>query len=218
MTPANIQGQRFGRWLVIADLGYGRSNGGNKVHCRCDCGVDRWVNRDSVRRGGTLSCGCLTREVNARMRAEENRTHGDSATAIYKIWVGMVQRCERKRAISYPRYGGRGISVCTRWRESFEAFRDDVGPRPSPEHTIDRIDGDGNYEPGNVRWSDWKQQNRHTSGTHVLEHGGERLCISEWAEKTGIPAPVIGYRIRSGWSVERALTQPKQAYAFKGAS
>lgn len=99
--------------------------------------------------------------------------------------------------------------MCDRWRDSFEAFLEDVGPRPSPEHSIDRINNDGPYEPGNVRWATKKEQDRNKRQTHLIEYKGETHCITEWAEILGMNRKTLFSRINErGWSVERAFTEP----------
>lgn len=115
----------------------------------------------------TRSCGCLSRETTAR----RNHRHGETANPAYVPWVAMLQRCTNPRRDAFRWYGARGIVVCERWRD-FAAFLADMGPRPSPSHTIDRINPDGNYEPGNCRWATWAEQrrtqrNRGPTGTGV---------------------------------------------------
>jgi hypothetical protein len=133
--------------------------------------------------------------------------HGMKHSPEYTAWCGIIRRCEAPKAFAYDRYGGRGIKICNRWRESFEAFYEDMGPKPSPLHTIDRIDNDGHYEPGNCRWTTMKRQCRNRSSNHTLEYNGETLALSEWEERTGIPANRISRRIRRGWTAEMALTK-----------
>jgi hypothetical protein len=128
-------------------------------------------------------------------------------TAEYGIWKGMRQRCTNPTVRDYHRYGGRGIEVCERW-ESFTAFLADVGPRPGPGYSLDRIDNDGDYEPGNVRWATAKEQQRNTDRVRRFTYQGETLTLPEWAERVGMPAALIGRRVWSGWSVEAALTTP----------
>lgn len=124
--------------------------------CQCDCGEVVTVRGNPLRSGRTRSCGCLVRETTAAM----NRTHGMSRTSSeWTTWASMKQRCLNPKHPSWEHYGGRGIKVCDRWLESFENFYADMGPKPSPDLSIDRIDNDGNYEPGNCRWADTKTQN-----------------------------------------------------------
>ena len=115
-----------------------------------------------------------------------NATHGCTGTPTYRAWQDMIQRCYNPRRTRYPMYGGRGITVCQRWRESFEAFLKDMGTSPSPRHSIDRIDNNGNYEPGNLRWATAKEQSRNQRRNRVLTYQGETLCIAEWAERLGV--------------------------------
>lgn len=121
------------------------------------------------------------------------------------IWRSMIQRCTDKDFKTYRHYGGRGVSICNRWLESFEAFMDDVGPRPSRKHSLDRIDNSGNYEPGNVRWATRTEQLRNTRRTRLLTFGGETHCLSAWSEKLGIDKRTIHSRLKAGWTVEQAL-------------
>jgi len=121
---------------------------------RCDCGAEKQIRGSDVRKGYVVSCGCYLAEVGGAPR-----THGDNRSREHRVWCGMIQRCANPRRDHYKYYGGRGIAVCQRWREDYAAFLADVGRAPSPKHTIDRIDNDGNYEPGNVRWATASQQN-----------------------------------------------------------
>lgn len=120
----------------------------------------------------------------------------------------MINRCHNPHHVKYPRYGARGIVVCERWRSSFLAFVLDMGERPAG-HTIERIDVNGSYEPGNCRWATAKEQARNKTDNNVLTLNGETKCIAEWADCTGIPSHTIRARIGVyGWSIERALTEP----------
>lgn len=140
---------------------------------------------------------------------QERQKRGMGRTTEYQIWVDMRRRCHDPRVQAFPYYGGRGITVCDRWRGSFYAFLADMGPRPSTDHTLDRIDNDGHYEPGNVRWATWAQQNGNTRQVHRIEFLGEVLPLAVWARRLGIPQGTLDSRIRKqGWSVERALTTP----------
>lgn len=124
----------------------------------------------------------------------------------YNIWRGMKTRCHVETSKDYERYGARGISVCERWRDSFEAFFADMGPRPSGRHQIDRKDNDGNYEPGNCRWATPRENALNKRSTRMISCFGEMLPLSRWAERTGICRVLIMHRLRNGWSTEEALT------------
>ncbi len=171
---------------------------------------------DICHRGGVMS------HVNPRAASGERRrlpdgTYGPSSAPKvadrpeYNTWEGIKQRCHNPNEKRYAEYGGRGITVCVRWRESFEAFLADVGSRPSPEHSLDRLDNDRGYEPGNVRWATRSQQQRNRRTTnHRLTFRGETRCVTEWAEILGISERTLRARAVRGWSAERALTTPVQ--------
>lgn len=201
----DVVGKRFGRLVVECNAESIRTPNGTmirRVECRCDCGVVRVYRLPMLRNGKTKSCGCLSRDVkSARMTR-----HGLSTSPEYTIWVGMKRRCAD---LSNENYGGRGIRVCARWRGSFAAFLEDMGPRPSPEHSIDRYPNkDGDYEPGNCRWATSKEQARNTRANQIVTRNGESLCISEWAERYGISAPMLTSRLNSGMDFEAAVSTP----------
>jgi hypothetical protein len=127
----------------------------------------------------------------------------------YKIWASMKQRCLNPNQKGYLNYGGRGVRVCTRWCDSFEAFLADLGRRPSPRHQLDRIDNDGDYEPGNVRWALRAVQNRNRRGNRWIEFNGERRVLKDWADLLGMRPGMLRKRLELGWSVERALATPR---------
>lgn len=134
------------------------------------------------------------------------RTHLQSYTVEYRIWFHIKGRCYNPTDESYPRYGGRGIIMCERWKNSFEEFFKDVGLRPSPDYSIDRIDNDRGYFEDNWRWATSKQQNRNKRNLHIIEYNGERKTLIEWAEQYHIPYHTLSARINKlGWSIEEAF-------------
>lgn len=171
----DISGLKFGRWTVIRCLGPRN----NKLlwECRCDCGNTGSVIGSNLVRGLSVSCGCY--------RVECNVTHGKARTPEYAVWDAARRRCFKPSDMHYPTYGGRGITMCPEWRNSFQAFYEYMGPRPKG-HSLDRIDNNGNYEPGNVRWATTQVQIRNRRITIRVTHQGETLSLAEWSEKTGI--------------------------------
>lgn len=198
--------RRYGRLTVIGDQGRTK----DLVQCRCDCGTTgHWV-LGSLRSGNTTSCGCAQRE-GATARCLARTKHGHSRrsgeTPEYVVWQNMLRRCSDPTNKRWDRYGGRGISVHPKWQTSFAAFLEDVGQRPSPAHTLDRIDNDGHYEPSNVRWATRAKQARNKSSTRWIEAFGERLPLAAWVQRTGLHHSLIRYRLRVGWTPERALSE-----------
>lgn len=198
----DLTGQSFGKWTVLEKAPLRKGMGAMWL-CRCGCGVERVVRGNQLT--GRRTAGCRDCGV---------RTHGhwvgNKASPENAAWHGMLQRVRNPKCASYGRYGGRGITVCERWLR-FESFLEDMGLRPSSEHSLDRINSDGNYEPGNCRWATVKVQNRNRSFNRVIEFQGEQQPLSVWAERAGIIPETISQRIRLGWPLERALTEkPKE--------
>jgi hypothetical protein len=176
---------------------------------RCDCGTVKEVAGSNLRVGYTRSCGCnsnLARSVKLRSEAKANYPRE------YYIWESMKARCKNPNRACYKNYGGRGIVVCPRWDQSFEGFLADMGPCPDG-YTIERIDNNRGYEPGNCRWASYKEQGRNQRSNHLLTFRGETRTIAEWTEILGFKRATIGCRInKHGWSVERALTTPARRW------
>lgn len=198
----DLTGQRFGRLLVLSPAP--KQGNATAWNCVCDCGTECVKIGQLMKKGTAKSCGCYRRE---RIR-KANVVHGMAHTSEHEIWMGMNRRCGSPNCDSYPRYGGRGITVCERWRESFENFISDMGARPSCEHSLERKDNNGPYSPENCIWATAKTQSRNKRTSKIVEFCGVSRCLAEWAEVTGLPMYVLSKRLKAGWSVERALTEP----------
>ena len=202
----NLVGQKFGRLEVLERIGVRKYPTYQRTIwlCRCECGVEREFSQGQLTPTGSRSCGCLIKE------AENKRStkHGKGGSITYSSWHNMKQRCNNKRNLSFRWYGAIGVKVCPRWEESFESFLADMGERPSPAHSIDRIDPTLGYAPGNCRWATSKQQSRNTRKAVPLEIGGKKMFAADWADQVGISRRLITRRLRRGWSPERAISRP----------
>jgi hypothetical protein len=190
-------GHVFGRWTALS-----RISGQRKWLCKCECGTVRAVSTSHLRRGKSRSCGCLERELTSARAA----THGMTGSPEHRTWMSMRDRCRNPNAAHFECYGGRGITVCDRWANSFKNFFEDMGPKPSPAHSIDRIDVNGNYAPENCRWATVKQQRRNTRANTIVSYLGRNVCIAEAAELSGISKHVLSMRIRRGWEDDRLFS------------
>ncbi len=207
-APQNLTGRNFGRWTVRAFIG--RDKKSMRVwRCVCDCGTERDVQERSLVLGGSGSCGCLRDEL----LAKRGLRHGDARerSALYVLWSNIRQRCLNPESRNYRNYGARGIGFHAPWADSYTTFKvyiaEALGPRPNGA-SLDRIDNDKSYEPGNVRWANRRQQSRNQQRTVRLTHRGKTLLLVEWAEELGISPKVIETRLARGWSVDRALSEP----------
>lgn len=200
----------FGSLVVISEAGTNKW-GNVRWLCKCQCGADHEAAGGKLRSGGVTSCGC----AKPAACAAANIVHGDSArgkmTAEYRAWSNAIDRCERSSNKSFKYWGGRGISMCPRWRENFANFLADMGRKPSPAHMIDRIDNNGNYEPGNCRWATRKEQMRNRRNRRSITVEDRTMCLAEWSEEAGIKVSTIWQRLRNGWAPERAVTEPARA-------
>lgn len=201
--PQDLTGRQFGRWTVV---GPGPIRGKNRLwRCVCECGTERYVLGFTLKSGASSNCGCFRSVPDIA-----DGKHRMTKTPEYIAWRSMMDRCYRHAFIGYASYGGRGIVVCDRWRASFVNFYSDMGPRPSPEHSLDRIDNDGPYSPENCRWATRAEQGRNRRTNRPLTHDGETMCVSEWAERFGLSRNTLQRRLDRGWSFERATSEPPQ--------
>lgn len=172
-------GDVFERLTVVGQAG------GRRWLCRCACGNVRLVVEGDLRTGNTRSCGCLKREMLSARSTKHGAKRRSGQTPEYSSWSAMKTRCLNPNFPAYPNYGGRGIRICDRWIQSFENFVADMGERPSLAHTLERIDNNGNYEPGNCRWVTRKEQCRNKRTSVLFEYNGERLTVQDWANRFG---------------------------------
>lgn len=201
---SELPGERRGRLVVVAKSDRTK-DGRTIVECLCDCGNTAHVTLNNIRNGNTKSCGCLSNEVRAA-RAKKNAKHQMSGTAEYHAWEAIIQRCTNPKSQNYPEYGGRGITVCEKWRD-FKAFFEDMGKRP-PKTSIDRIDNNGPYAPCNCRWTTASTQMKNTRKSNYFTVEGVRAHITDWGRESGITPNLIRARLRGGWSAKAALTTP----------
>lgn len=207
--------KKLGRLTFIRD-DVGRDKHGTVIiECECDCGELTQLPFSRWKTGYTKSCGCLARET----ASINNRKHGDTAggrrPTEYVIWRDMKLRCYVPGHISYPNYGAKGVRVCDRWLDpenGFSNFLADMGRRPSPTHSLDRFpDGNGNYEPGNVRWATLLEQNNNKSNNVYVEIDGVSKTLADWARSDIAVCPYGPFkrRVQKGWDPKVALLTPK---------
>lgn len=201
----DLIGQRFTR-LVVVSRAENDGRGEARWHCICDCGNAATQNSKNLRRGLVRSCGCLRREQATAMGAA-GRTHGMTASSEYRIWRGAVKRCHDPDCPAYRNYGARGIHVAQEWRTNFKAFFDHIGPRPSSDYTLDRIDNDRGYEPGNVRWATYETQGNNRRTNHIVTVDGVDMTLAQAIRIKGQKSNVVRQRLAIGWNIERALNE-----------
>lgn len=195
----DLTGKTYNRWTVLS-FHSTDENHNLKWLCRCECGTVRPVNGSNLTRGLTKSCGCY----------QDDQRHQMSDTPVYSVWVSMMQRCTNPKSQSYVNYGGRGIKVCERWLD-FENFYEDMG---EPDGlTLERVDNDGDYEPGNCMWASRGEQARNNRRNNLITWDGRTQCLTDWCEELspllGTSPQTIRTRIQNyGWTVEKAFTTP----------
>lgn len=200
----NLSGQKFGYWTVVERRDKIRNNGKHRGAwlCRCDCGTEMAIDQNNLLSGKSRSCGCLRKEL----QSDRQMTHGESGTRLYNIWCAIKRRCYNRNTKEYPRYGGRGISMCEEWRNSYESFMQwafDNGYNQGL--TIDRIDNDGDYSADNCRFVTMQEQCNNRSSNRLYTYNGETHNVTEWSNIVGVSAKTIFSRLYNGWSFERAI-------------
>lgn len=214
--PSVRVGDTFDRWTVIGaaepKIYYGRPF--RHWLCRCACKAERVVQEASLVGGGTRSCGCLRIELARSANTIHGATGRWHRAPEYIAWINMIARCYKPSSVSYERYGARGVEVCNRWRfgeggkTGFQCFYEDMGPRPSDQHSNERIKNALGYRPGNCKWATRAEQARNTSQNRWLTWDGRTLTVRDWATEIGMSPTGLVHRLNRGWSVERALSTP----------
>lgn len=204
-------GKKYGKLTVVS---IEKKNKSTMLNCKCDCGNHVVREVYMIGSGVVKSCGCskgdaIKKYNNSGKRSKGCYKDGRSLHPLYGTWFQMISRCENPNHKHYDRYGGRGISVCEEWHDfwKFVEWSDSVGCRPNG-FTLDRIDNNGNYEPTNCRWANWRTQKTNTSANVFIEYNGVRKTMIEWSEELKIHPHTLQNRINRNWSVERALTEP----------
>ena len=209
----DIAGHRFGRLEVVRFSE--RRSGEPYWLCKCDCGSEKAIAGSSLKKGISQSCGCLMRELSKERNTRRLLRHGHAVngrvTPEYRAWHAMIERCRNPNVKQFKDYGGRGISVCERWRE-FEKFYADMGDRPGDDYSLDRVNNSGNYEPGNCEWRQEVPQARNRRSNRMVEFGGETRCLAEWCEILDKSYQTVLERLLAGWSPHLALTTPSKQY------
>ena len=205
---SNLEGRKFNRLLVLRKVNNGKRM--TYYECLCDCGNYHIANGAMIKSGRIKSCGCLQREK----ASEISKTHGLSKTRLYRVWRGMITRCENPKSDYYYIYGAKGVSVCDEWRKDFVSFVKwalENGYDENAEFskcTLDRIDPNGNYEPNNCRWVDMHEQGLNKSNTQMLTIDGITKPLLTWAKENGIHVATLKSRIERGIDPKEALTMP----------
>lgn len=201
----NLIGVRFTRLTVIR-FSKQRLHKRPAWVCRCDCGKEIIVTENSLKRNNTRSCGCYKLD----RTSETHRKHGMCRSRTYNTWCAMKDRCYNANNEDFHHYGGRGITICERWNNSFEAFFEDMGEKPL-RMSIERINTNGNYEPGNCRWATQKEQTRNKRTNRLVTFRGETKTVSEWSEITGIDQRTLWDRLfNHKWPIEKAMNPQKR--------
>lgn len=202
----NIAEMRFGRLKVIRLAGRTATRMGWYYlwECLCDCGNTIYAAANNLKAGRTSSCGCLSKEV----ASKTHKVHGLRNAPEWYVWSSMKARCYNPNNQRFDRYGERGIRVCDSWLAEFAAFYRDMGPRPSPKHSLERRDNNGNYAPSNCYWATAMQQARNRSSNVNLCFNGVTMCCLDWDAHLGFRKETVRNRLNLGWTVELALTTP----------
>lgn len=205
----DMTGKRFGELQVLRESGRA-GDGKIKWIARCGCGSEFAATGVRIRSGEVKTCPACSRE---RVRLA-HVTHGERRTPEYRTWTHIKSRCLNSNVPEFKHYGGRGVSICDRWRESYEAFLEDMGRRPPGKHSIDRIDVNGDYEPGNCRWATHIEQGNNKRCNRLIEINGETKTMAQWADFAGISRETMLKRVKKGFTGSDLIAESKDPDTF----
>ena len=225
----DLTGQVFGRLTVCGEGPQKRRNNGKtrrRWMCKCTCGNSALIPQDNLLKGKSKSCGCYRVDFTRHVKT----IHGLCGTPEYSAWIGIKERCLNPHGLDAAHYKDRGITMCHQYQSEFVAFFRDIGRRPNPQHSVDRIDNNGHYSCGkcpqcaqngwplNIRWASRETQNNNTRRNHFLTVNGQTLTIAQWARRMNIKSHVLDNRLRDGWShAQTVLTPVRYMRPFKRA-
>lgn len=212
MAALDLKGKKFGRLLALDRVPHQKGDRNAIWTCLCDCGNVTVVSASHLGKE-TFSCGCMQKEIAAELLRGNSHTatHHMTRTKEYRTWAKIKQRCYNPKSDKYRYYGGRGITMCDRWRDSFENFLEDMGKKPTPHHSIDRIDNQGSYSKSNCRWATRVEQQNNTSRNVTYEYKGQMMTLPQIIVASGTtlnPKTITARVYDGGWDVERAVNTP----------
>ena len=190
-------GQVFGHLIVVEYVGSATNDKSRLFNCKCECGKEIIIKSHELKNGKRTSCGCKN-----TYGAKHGQTIG-GVTKEYRAWCHMKERCTNEMNHAYKDYGGRGIRVCGRWLLSFADFLEDVGQAPSKNHTLERIDVNGHYEPGNIKWATWREQHANRRNNVWAEGFGKKLILAEWGRYLGLHEETVRTHLKNGKTIEQ---------------
>ncbi len=199
---------KFEAWTVATSDGCKFSAAGNKTAmwwCVCECGSKKSIPAGNLVRGLSKSCGCKKGATISAKVSTHGFSHKSDSDGTYEIWTNMRNRCNNEANHAFKRYGGRGIKVCQRW-DDFTLFLQDMGTRPSQDHSIDRIDNDAGYDPTNCRWATKKEQANNRRSNVIFEANGITQNVAQWASSAGVTTQTLHKRLKRGWTIEKAIS------------
>jgi hypothetical protein len=209
----DLIGKVYGRLTVVS---FDRiENKKSYWNCKCSCGGEKSILRSSIIYF-TRSCGCLQKENTSKAKSTHRESIQTGNSKEYRAWGHMIGRCMDEKDHRYYCYGGRGITVCKRWRDSYDNFLTDMGRAPSPKHSLDRRDVNGNYEPSNCRWATRIEQANNTTRNYMITFNDKTMSVSDWGREIGIAPSTLIRRIKYyGWTIENALASGLRINQYK---